>query len=245
MVSFSCDNCGEVVKKPKVQNHIAGCRPRFVSCIDCSKQFTRDTVHAHSSCISEAEKYQGALYRGKKQQDKGQQQQAKPAATTPAKGAAAPNGTAPATPASSAKPAAAKPASDAEPAGKKRKLAAEDNAVTEATNGHAEPAKLEEPAKKKKKSKEEPSVPEPAETVPITSNGAAAGTDFVFQPDLKVEKRLKQSLKKGAVSLDAFVETLVQRALPSLTEQLKEHVTNVLKQSTKFTVDDELNIARA
>lgn len=36
------------------------------SCIDCHKVFTGDEYKAHTSCISEAEKYQGALYKGDK-----------------------------------------------------------------------------------------------------------------------------------------------------------------------------------
>ena len=33
-------------------------------CVDCSKDFTTAGARAHTTCISEAEKYEGALYRG-------------------------------------------------------------------------------------------------------------------------------------------------------------------------------------
>lgn len=77
MVSFSCDGCGDVIKKPKVRiprvparthlffpqltQHLQRCRSaRSVSCIDCHTVFTDDNgYNTHTTCISEAEKYQG------------------------------------------------------------------------------------------------------------------------------------------------------------------------------------------
>lgn len=40
------------------------CGSRSVSCIDCSKTFYDDEYAAHTSCISEAAKYEKSLYRG-------------------------------------------------------------------------------------------------------------------------------------------------------------------------------------
>jgi len=74
MVSFSCERCGDIVKKPKADQHIAGCRSPM-SCIDCGNTFSPQEVKSHTQCISEAQKYQGALYRPK------QNNQNKPAAT--------------------------------------------------------------------------------------------------------------------------------------------------------------------
>lgn len=45
--------------------HLQGCRSPSVSCQDCMKVFRGDEYKAHVSCVSEAEKYQGALYKGK------------------------------------------------------------------------------------------------------------------------------------------------------------------------------------
>jgi len=45
---------------------VQSCGSNSVSCIDCSKTFSGEDMHSHTSCISEAEKYQGALFRGKK-----------------------------------------------------------------------------------------------------------------------------------------------------------------------------------
>lgn len=67
MVFFTCDYCNETLKKNKVEQHMNRCRQCFsVSCIDCSKMFEGKSYARHTSCISEDEKYQGALYKGKK-----------------------------------------------------------------------------------------------------------------------------------------------------------------------------------
>jgi hypothetical protein len=57
MVSFSCDNCQDVVTKPKVIYHFQSCRTQSVSCIDCGVVFNSHSVKAHTSCISEAQKH--------------------------------------------------------------------------------------------------------------------------------------------------------------------------------------------
>jgi cell growth-regulating nucleolar protein len=55
------------VKKPKLAHHYAQCRKSF-TCIDCSKTFKDPTEwKSHTSCVSEAEKYQKSLYTGPKQ----------------------------------------------------------------------------------------------------------------------------------------------------------------------------------
>ncbi|TKA75239.1 hypothetical protein B0A49_05539 [Cryomyces minteri] len=63
MVSFSCENCGDVLTKKKLDPHRNQCYGASYTCLDCM------------SCISEAQKYQGALYKGDKR-SKAQQQQA-------------------------------------------------------------------------------------------------------------------------------------------------------------------------
>lgn len=56
--------CGDVLTKPKLDKHQAMCRKSF-DCIDCSKRFeTPADYKGHTSCISEAEKYQKGLYNG-------------------------------------------------------------------------------------------------------------------------------------------------------------------------------------
>lgn len=63
MVFFSCDACGESLKKSMVEKHCYRCSGCWVlSCLDCGVGFEGDAYKAHTKCISEAQKYQGALY---------------------------------------------------------------------------------------------------------------------------------------------------------------------------------------
>lgn len=60
MVSFNCAVCQDVVKKPKVATHAAGCGGRNArfTCVDCLKCFDLNSIKDHTSCISETDKYQ-------------------------------------------------------------------------------------------------------------------------------------------------------------------------------------------
>lgn len=70
MVFFCCDGCGETFKKAKVDAHAAKCRDCFaVSCVDCSQSFPGDDYRNHTSCISEAERYEKTIYRGTRKLD--------------------------------------------------------------------------------------------------------------------------------------------------------------------------------
>jgi hypothetical protein len=66
MPSFVCESCNDIVKKPAVKKHRFQCDAAAFSCIDCNRTFVGANVDAHTSCISEAEKYQGALFTPKK-----------------------------------------------------------------------------------------------------------------------------------------------------------------------------------
>ncbi|XP_064542314.1 uncharacterized protein C16C10.8 [Drosophila montana] len=60
MVFFTCNICGESVKKPSVEKHYqTRCRGKTknVSCMDCLKDFYDEEYVAHIKCISEAQKY--------------------------------------------------------------------------------------------------------------------------------------------------------------------------------------------
>lgn len=68
MVSFNCDGCGDVVKKPKLLQHYSRCYAP-VTCLDCSQQFNNpNEFKSHNTCVSEAEKYERTVYRGPKHQ---------------------------------------------------------------------------------------------------------------------------------------------------------------------------------
>ncbi|KAL4778913.1 hypothetical protein BJX76DRAFT_108790 [Aspergillus varians] len=65
MVSFSCEGCGDVLTKKKLDPHRNQCRGASFTCIDCMVHFQGTTYRAHTSCMTEAQKYQGALYKEK------------------------------------------------------------------------------------------------------------------------------------------------------------------------------------
>lgn len=75
MVSFSCEVCNDTVLKKKLDQHKQRCNGAYYTCIDCSVTFNGTEYRQHTSCISEAEKYEKGLYKGNKKQ---QTQQAKP-----------------------------------------------------------------------------------------------------------------------------------------------------------------------
>ncbi|XP_057562717.1 cell growth-regulating nucleolar protein [Hippopotamus amphibius kiboko] len=66
MVFFTCNACGDSVKKIQVEKHVALCRNcECLSCIDCGKDFWGDDYKNHVKCISEDQKYGGKGYEGK------------------------------------------------------------------------------------------------------------------------------------------------------------------------------------
>ncbi|XP_011177943.2 cell growth-regulating nucleolar protein [Zeugodacus cucurbitae] len=77
MVFFTCNHCGESVKKPAVEKHYnTRCRgaPKNVSCMDCLKDFG-DNYVAHTKCITELQKYSGKDYVHKEAKNSGAKKQ--------------------------------------------------------------------------------------------------------------------------------------------------------------------------
>ena len=53
------------MKKNQVEKHAMQSRGCVsFSCMDCCKDFTLSSFKTHTSCVSEAQRYQGALYEG-------------------------------------------------------------------------------------------------------------------------------------------------------------------------------------
>ncbi|XP_068146257.1 uncharacterized protein C16C10.8 [Drosophila tropicalis] len=80
MVFFTCNICGESVKKPAVEKHYQQrCRgnQKNVSCMDCLKDFYGEDYVAHTKCISEAQKYanQNSNFVAKEPRNKNAQKQ--------------------------------------------------------------------------------------------------------------------------------------------------------------------------
>ena len=59
MVYFQCETCIETLKKKQVENHYTHqCKnAQYFRCITCHKLFDRETIKAHTSCMSEDEKH--------------------------------------------------------------------------------------------------------------------------------------------------------------------------------------------
>lgn len=56
----------QTLKKNQVDKHTYSCRScRAVTCVDCSVTFYGNDYAAHTTCISEAQKYEGSLYKPK------------------------------------------------------------------------------------------------------------------------------------------------------------------------------------
>ncbi|CAH1119563.1 unnamed protein product [Phaedon cochleariae] len=68
MVFFTCNHCGESLQKPRVEKHYAFvCRTqKFLTCVDCLKDFRGEEYAIHIKCITEEERYsaKGSLLNG-------------------------------------------------------------------------------------------------------------------------------------------------------------------------------------
>jgi len=188
MPSFVCASCEKAVTKPKIKNHLLSCRGATFTCIDCTKHFQDDSVHQHTSCVTEVDKYHGKF--AKKNQPNTPQSKK----TTPAKSENSEKSE------KSPKSKETPPKPEKSPKSKKTPSKPEESTNTkktpskpeesintkktpskpeESTNTTEAPSKSEE-SKKRKKSKGTPSKPEesPSSTeVPLKSEGT---------PDLKV-----------------------------------------------------------
>ncbi|KAE8847079.1 hypothetical protein HRS9122_03986 [Pyrenophora teres f. teres] len=70
MVSFSCEGCGDVLTKKKLDGHRNQCYGASFTCLDCMVHFPGTSYKSHTACITEDQKYQGKLYKEKKKPQK-------------------------------------------------------------------------------------------------------------------------------------------------------------------------------
>uniref|UniRef100_T1IIS0 Uncharacterized protein n=1 Tax=Strigamia maritima TaxID=126957 RepID=T1IIS0_STRMM len=76
MVFFTCNACGQSIKKNQVEKHTTQCRRcETVSCIDCLKDFHGDEYKGHTKCITEEEKYSGQGFKPKPSAGKAEKKQ--------------------------------------------------------------------------------------------------------------------------------------------------------------------------
>ncbi|KAI9171253.1 hypothetical protein HJFPF1_00735 [Paramyrothecium foliicola] len=62
--------CGDVLTKKKLDPHRNRCRGATFTCIDCMVHFPGFEYRTHTSCMTEDQKYQGALYKDKSKKQK-------------------------------------------------------------------------------------------------------------------------------------------------------------------------------
>uniref|UniRef100_G3THA1 Ly1 antibody reactive n=1 Tax=Loxodonta africana TaxID=9785 RepID=G3THA1_LOXAF len=68
MVFFTCNACGDSVKKGQVEKHVAvcgSCECLLIDCLLCYQELKGDDYKNHVKCISEDQKYGGKGYEGK------------------------------------------------------------------------------------------------------------------------------------------------------------------------------------
>uniref|UniRef100_A0A8C3NCA3 Cell growth-regulating nucleolar protein n=1 Tax=Geospiza parvula TaxID=87175 RepID=A0A8C3NCA3_GEOPR len=76
MVVFTCNACGEAVKKAQVEKHVNICRNcQCLSCMDCGKDFWGDDYKEHVKCVSEDQKYGGKGFEAKASKGDAKQQE--------------------------------------------------------------------------------------------------------------------------------------------------------------------------
>ncbi|NXL61666.1 LYAR protein, partial [Chordeiles acutipennis] len=76
MVVFTCNACGESVKKAQVEKHVNICRNcQCLSCMDCGKDFWGDDYKEHVKCVSEDQKYGGKDFEAKTNKGDAKQQE--------------------------------------------------------------------------------------------------------------------------------------------------------------------------
>eukprot|EP00826_Nyctotherus_ovalis_P059955 TRINITY_DN8383_c0_g3_i1.p1 TRINITY_DN8383_c0_g3~~TRINITY_DN8383_c0_g3_i1.p1 ORF type:complete len:193 (-),score=48.93 TRINITY_DN8383_c0_g3_i1:20-598(-) len=72
MVYFTCNVCGESLKKKQVDKHCQTSCPSawYFTCIDCNKTFEGFSYAEHTSCVTETERYAGKYLNAKAEQKK-------------------------------------------------------------------------------------------------------------------------------------------------------------------------------
>ncbi|KAM9381987.1 cell growth-regulating nucleolar protein [Phaethornis superciliosus] len=76
MVVFTCNACGESVKKAQVEKHVNICRNcQCLSCMDCGKDFWGEDYKEHVKCVSEDQKYGGKDFEAKTTKGDAKQQE--------------------------------------------------------------------------------------------------------------------------------------------------------------------------
>ncbi|GAA5903634.1 hypothetical protein JCM8208_003641 [Rhodotorula glutinis] len=205
MVSFSCEQCNDTVKKPKLDQHAGRCRGAYFTCIDCNTTFEGTSYRAHTSCVSEEQRYHKSIYKAPKGKGKKAQQDQN--------GAPAPASAAAPEPAPAPAPASA-------PA-----------ALVEVKQAEAQPKEVEQ----KKRAREDDAAAAPSTAAAAVADAPAAAASAVdggvgepAQKKKKKSKKAKGEAAAGEASGAAAEEAGSTAAAPSVKTFLSETVTPLL-----------------
>ncbi|KAF7530509.1 hypothetical protein PCG10_000009 [Penicillium crustosum] len=165
MVSFSCEACGDVLTKKKLDPHRGQCRGASFTCIDCMVHFYGLEYRAHTSCMTEAQKYQGALYKEKPQKGKKGQNKQNPNQTPNGRQQQARVEDAPPPPAPTPPPAGEVRALAPAPANNDKPVNVFDYLVADETPNASKVALVEPPKEQMKMNPNAKSVFEPSESL--------------------------------------------------------------------------------
>jgi len=225
MPSFSCDYCQVTLKKKAAENHLNSCSS-VVSCLDCGKSFDYDALKAHTQCISEAQKYQGKLFRPKGK-DKNQEKKPDSSVVKDPKGSVVP--------VESGKTEAGATKSEASPEKQKKQKKRDKQTAAPLIAATAEAANEKQSKKKRKReSKLNESGKQPKDDVSAhtsQTNGISKGE--IPPAKTKKSKSENKAAKDDVVSsLQPQVEGIVKALLaesPLSCKQLRKKVSKSLK----------------
>ncbi|POY76357.1 hypothetical protein BMF94_0554 [Rhodotorula taiwanensis] len=236
MVSFSCESCCDIMKKPKLDAHAQRCRGAQFTCIDCNTTFEGTAYRSHTSCVSEEQRYHKSVYKPPKgkgkngqQQQQQQQQQQKPAVTAQPEASTSTAAPAPAA-STNGTDSSKKRNREEEQAPKQDAEKKKEDAAASVVNGSADKTEAEasaggEPDKKKKKKDKKKSKKDAESTESATPSSDAASAkpsipEFltsVVQPLLKadgdvslanVRQKVVEAAKEKGLEVQAVEEQL-------------------------------------
>ncbi|GAA5936082.1 uncharacterized protein JCM15063_002702 [Sporobolomyces koalae] len=222
MVSFSCEACGDILKKPKLDQHAGRCRGAYYTCIDCNTTFDgpvgANGYRSHTSCVSEEQRYHKSVYKEPKKKGKQNKQNQNQNQNQPQEQAAA----------------TAAPAPAAAPA----------------VPDHEESKKRAREEETPQKTEEVPTVTPDAKNVESSEAKATEGESE--EPSKKKKKKSKKNKEEGAAdSSEPKQETLasfLSSALPAILSEsvsiisMKEKVVARAKEKG-FTDEKEVEKA--
>ncbi|KAI5290494.1 hypothetical protein KEM54_001384 [Ascosphaera aggregata] len=190
MVSFQCEACGDVLTKKKLDPHRGRCNWASFTCIDCMVHFDGTSYRAHTSCMTEAEKYEKGLYQPKdKRNNKTQQKSALTCAPSSKPSApAAPASTE--TPAEKSQPTPAPTAT--ERLGKRKRMddaESDKSMIAKAVNDETPQQPESNSISKRKSNRKSSSIPSPPTSPRAEKEGSTSASSDLTSQFMEIAKK--------------------------------------------------------